>query len=70
MARESPHFLAIENFLDPGNPSPFLATSKLGVPERQEMKFTPPLGPSLTRGLLVSLRVGYPPGRGVGWARS
>ena len=36
-----PHFLAIENFLDLGNPGLFLSTSKLWAPEWQEMKLTP-----------------------------
>lgn len=55
-----PHFLAIENFLDLGNPSLFLSTSKLWAPEWQEMKLTPPLAPAFTRDLLVSLGVGFP----------
>lgn len=59
-----PHFLAIENFLDLGDQSPFLSKSKLGVRERQEIRLTPLLDPALTRGLLVSLRVGLPPGGG------
>lgn len=55
-----PHFLAIENFLDLGNPSLFLSKSKLWAQEWQEMKLTPPLAPAFTRDLLVSLGVGFP----------
>lgn len=59
-----PQFLAVENFLDLGNPSPFLSASRLGVREWRERRPTPALGPALPRGLWVSRGSGCPPGVG------